>query len=175
MKKNGIYLHKRWIPFSEICTNIFAIYPQGDINSRQSPSDGDQQVKPCMKWPLNRPTTAAGQLPGPLCPQGISRRSQRRVKEKGPSARCTGPWGEDRSGSILPLYCHHTCRHLALLLVCLAPTFHQPGHARKPGGRALLHVFTALCEEYKIPFGKIQLLQGAVRQVIKMPVMKHGY
>lgn len=34
MKK--MYLHERWIPFSEICTNILAIYAQGDVNSRQA-------------------------------------------------------------------------------------------------------------------------------------------
>lgn len=154
MKKNGIYLHDRWVPFSEICTNIPAIYAQGDVNHSQGPSDSDWQVKPCLHLPLSRST--AGHLPGPSCPWGISRRHQRRVKEKGPSAQCTGLQGEDRSEIILPSYCHHTCRHLAVLLVCLTPTFPQPGPARKPGGIALLHfsVFTVLHKDYKIPFGK---------------------
>lgn len=144
------------MPFSEICTNIIALYAQGDVNGKQGSSDSVWHIKPCLHWPLNGLATGAGCLLGPSCPRSILRRHQRRVKEKGPSAQCTGLWGEDRSGGILPSYCHHTCRHLARLLVCLAPTFPQPGPARKPGRRALLHfsVFPVLHKEYKILFGK---------------------
>lgn len=71
MKKCGIYLQERWIPFSEICTNI-AIYAQGDVLSRQSPSGRSDVV--C------EPTTAADCLPSPSCLPGILRRHQRRVK-----------------------------------------------------------------------------------------------
>jgi len=97
-KKKGIYLHKRWIPFSETCTNILAIYGQEDVNSRRGPSDRDLVCSGHSVSPP--PLLAASQAL--RAPESFSRRHQRRVKKKGPSAQCTGPWGEDRSRSILP-------------------------------------------------------------------------
>lgn len=154
MKKNGIYLHERWISFSEICTNMLVIYAQGDGNSEQGPSDNDCHDKPGLQ---QLPSGLTPLPPRPFTPPSHFKEApERRVDEKGPPAQYTGLWGEDRSRSFLPSYCRHTCRHLVLLLVCLAPTFPQHGHARKPGGRTLMHfsVFTVLHKEYKIPFGK---------------------
>lgn len=79
MKKCGIYLQERWIPFSEICTNV-AICAQGDVLSRQSPSGRSDLV--C------EPTTAADCLPSPFMPPRHFKEAPE--KGQGPSVQCTG-------------------------------------------------------------------------------------
>lgn len=108
----------------------FAIHSQGNINSRQGSSDSDWQVKPCLQGWLNVLSLLLATSQALQAPEAFWRGTREESRAFLLSAQ---DWGEDRSGSVLPPYCHHTSRHLALLLVCLTPTFLQPGPARKPG------------------------------------------
>lgn len=92
MKKCGIYLQERWIPFSEICTNM-AIHLSFADRAFQTVTGRSDLV--CG------PTTAAGCLPG------ISRRRQRRVKGL---LLCAQGWEAKHSPTLLP---SHTEAHIS--------------------------------------------------------------